>query len=320
MGLSAALHLVGGSETANTGLVPYNRPSGKHTRKGVMHAMEEQHEHFEVGPNFSAELEEITPAIARKYLGENLVNRNLMGTYVDRLAGAMSRGEWVFNGEPIQFDESGNLINGQHRLSAIVKSGVTLHMLVIRGLVKRKAQESLDSGRSRSLADRLRLRGVSNAEHIAAGIKLLWKYQNGRMKEGGGAASATPQQGLALYEEHKDIGDATTWSRRIGRTFHLSPSVGMCFWYLLHRIDWEDAEEFCEKLDSGLELEEDSPIYVYREWLQRETAKRPVDRASRIYQAALMVKAWNAYREGRKLTVLNWAPGGKRNEPFPTPR
>jgi hypothetical protein len=35
----------------------------------------------------------------------------------------MTNGEWVFDGTPISFDKYGNLLNGQHRLSSVIKSG-----------------------------------------------------------------------------------------------------------------------------------------------------------------------------------------------------
>ena len=46
----------------------------------------------------------------------------------------MQNGEWKLNGKSICFDWNGRLLNGQHRLSAVVRSGVPLTTLVVRGL------------------------------------------------------------------------------------------------------------------------------------------------------------------------------------------
>jgi hypothetical protein len=36
-------------------------------------------------------------------------------------------------------------------------------------------------------------------------------------------------------------------------------------------------------------------------------------------KSALFIKAWNAYREGREVSLLKWNPGGARPEEFPVP-
>lgn len=46
----------------------------------------------------------------------------------------MQDGKWKLNGKTICFDRTGRLLNGQHRLSAVVRSGVSLTTVVVRGL------------------------------------------------------------------------------------------------------------------------------------------------------------------------------------------
>jgi hypothetical protein len=43
----------------------------------------------------------------------------------------MTNGEWVFDGTPISFDKYGNLLNGQHRLSSVIKSGSNILRLLL---------------------------------------------------------------------------------------------------------------------------------------------------------------------------------------------
>lgn len=68
------------------------------------------------------EISEISPDLARDLLAKNPHNRNLRVRRVEQLAGAMTRGEWVFNGDAIRIADSGMLLDGQHRLAAIVRS------------------------------------------------------------------------------------------------------------------------------------------------------------------------------------------------------
>ena len=72
-----------------------------------------------------ARIELITPKIAEQYLAKNSNNYSrLYKATVDQYAYEMLNGEWIFNGEAIKFNKSGKLVDGQHRLSAIVKSDV----------------------------------------------------------------------------------------------------------------------------------------------------------------------------------------------------
>ena len=79
-----------------------------------------------------ARIELITPQIAEQYLAKNSNNyRRLYKATVEQYASEMLNGEWIFNGEAIKFNKSGKLVDGQHRLSAIVKSGCSVPMVVI---------------------------------------------------------------------------------------------------------------------------------------------------------------------------------------------
>ena len=78
---------------------------------------------------------DITPETAAEMLTHNTDNvRKLSRSEVKRLADEMASGRWELNGETIVFDENGVLKNGQHRLAAIIMSGKTVKMLVVRGV------------------------------------------------------------------------------------------------------------------------------------------------------------------------------------------
>lgn len=64
----------------------------------------------------------ITPEMAKKYLQNMKTNRNISFARVNAYARDMERGAWQENGESIVFNKSGQLVNGQHRLAAIVKA------------------------------------------------------------------------------------------------------------------------------------------------------------------------------------------------------
>ena len=88
-------------------------------------------------PNMTMAIEDITPKKAKEYLAKNIHNPrhgNMNRSVIKRYAEDMKAGKWELNGEAIMFDEDGYLKNGQHRLAAIILSGVTVRMCVIRGV------------------------------------------------------------------------------------------------------------------------------------------------------------------------------------------
>ena len=82
----------------------------------------------------SVEVEIITPANAEAYLRNNAKHRKIKQKKVDEYVNEMKDGKWRLNGKVIIFDSNGRLLNGQHRLHAVVQSGVPLTILVVRGV------------------------------------------------------------------------------------------------------------------------------------------------------------------------------------------
>lgn len=110
----------------------------------------------------------VTPALAMNWLDNaNPNNRRVSDAHVQRLARDMKSGEWVLTHEGIAFDANGILLDGQHRLWAIVEAETPVEMHIWRD-VTRDALMAIDCGKARNLGDILRLSGghgqVDNAE------------------------------------------------------------------------------------------------------------------------------------------------------------
>lgn len=118
---------------------------------------------------FFIEIVDITPDLAEEMLARNIRrNRQIRAKVVEQYAQAMTEGRWVTTAQGISFDKTGNLDNGQHRLSAIIKSGVTVRMAVAFGH-EADTYTILDAGARRGPADALRASGLTN-ENIAAAV------------------------------------------------------------------------------------------------------------------------------------------------------
>lgn len=78
-----------------------------------------------------SEVSKIGPREAEKMLDKNIDNRKLRPAVVREYAGYMKNGLWRENGESILVTQEGYLLNGQHRLHAIIASGVTINVLIV---------------------------------------------------------------------------------------------------------------------------------------------------------------------------------------------
>ena len=99
-----------------------------------------------------SQVETIGPAVAADYLSSNTINRKISPAIVAKYAGMMARGEWELTHQGIAFNAEGDLIDGQHRLTAIIKSGAHIPMMVTRNLPV-QAYYAVDQLRVRSIAD-----------------------------------------------------------------------------------------------------------------------------------------------------------------------
>lgn len=248
----------------------------------------------------------ITPEMAADWLNHNTHNRTLRNRDVENLKDAILRGEWKYNGDAIRFDVHGTLIDGQHRLWAIVLAETAVESLVIEGLPS-DTQFTIDNGAKRKLSDHLKLMGFSNSVALAATINMHWRIQNELVRT---ARVPTVQQALEIVRHHPELEEATKMANRWHRRLRGSTAGIGALYHEFASRDADAADAFFEGIIEGTALNKESPLYALRR--QIETSN-----LGTIMLMALMIKAWNAYIEGRSLTTLSWRPVGKHAEPFP---
>ena len=121
-------------------------------------------------------LQIITPEMAKKYLNDQAKNRKWRRDFVDRYKTEMLAGRWHVNGQPIIFDEKGRMVDGQHRMMAIVESKKPIEMLVVSG-VRSGLESTIDMGKARTLGDVFQLKGVKNARLLSRTSKLILVWE-----------------------------------------------------------------------------------------------------------------------------------------------
>jgi hypothetical protein len=121
------------------------------------------------------EIIRVTPEIAAQMLDKNTSNRPMNGIHAKAMKDSFLAGDMILNGETIIFDVDGVLLNGQHRLQGCIESGVSWDTLVVRG-IDPEAFRTLDSGKKRSTADALSMKGELYATKIAAAAQALLSF------------------------------------------------------------------------------------------------------------------------------------------------
>lgn len=118
--------------------------------------------------NVRHEIMTVTPELAAAWLKRNIENnRNLRGRVIQKYAMDMKNGDWQMTGVPVVFNRSGKLIDGQHRLNAIVRSNTPVQMMVVRGVSDDTS--IYDRGANRSIRDVLNMSGVK-VENLVVSI------------------------------------------------------------------------------------------------------------------------------------------------------
>src|SRR3990167_8904443 len=125
------------------------------------------------------ELMTIPPDLAAKWLKRNHINRPLQRRHVVHYVNAIKAGEWDdANGETIIFSDEHDLMDGQHRLTAVVESQRAIVSLVVFG-VSTKKRGSIDTGARRQFGDYLGMYGEKNAKQLAAVLGALHAWEDG---------------------------------------------------------------------------------------------------------------------------------------------
>lgn len=260
----------------------------------------------------------VTPEIATEWLGYNTHNRPPRKSAVAAYASDMANGDWLWTGDPIRRADGGTILDGQHRLLAVVESGVTVPFLVLTGLPV-EAQENIDAGVPRKFYDVLALRGETSSSALAAIVRKVHIWESGsRVFSSGGGA--THSQLSRTLEAHPGLRDTTRAAINANAKFPAIPTslMGLA-WWVFASIDQEDADYFFARLCDGQNLGVGNPIYELRKQLMQNKENTRGERNQR-YLMALVIKAWNAYRDGTEVGQLRFRAGGANPESFPEPK
>src|SRR5216683_3522813 len=115
----------------------------------------------------------ITPEMAMNLLEHNTLNRPLNDQHVQRISRQIIDGKWRFNGDTIKIADTNDVLDGQHRLWAVIEAKKPIETIIVYGIA-RDAFATIDTLRKpRSFADVVALNGTARHRNYVASA-LTW--------------------------------------------------------------------------------------------------------------------------------------------------
>jgi hypothetical protein len=239
----------------------------------------------------------ITPAMAKGWVEKHNHpdNRSVGWSAVEAFANDMRNGNWKLTHQGICFDAEGRLIDGQHRLHAIVAAGVAVNMMV---LTNKHAQFSdpLDRGRQRSVAT------VTNLHsRVVSACAMLHRMEIGIPAS---TQPVTVAETLEVHDKHKAQFDQLDNDSRVLKTGLYAGLYAAVIWTL--PIDADRSIDFLSKVQRGEMISRGHPAYSFRTWHERTLRAPP---------AMMMYAALNCLRhhiQGAKIGNVYVTESGYR--------
>lgn len=251
----------------------------------------------------------VTPDQASQWLSKTAKNRKISQRRVGLYAAAMKRGDWMLTNQGIAIDEFGALIDGQHRLRAVVESQTPVELLVIHAAPNR-SQLVLDQGLKRQPHDQVGLREGWEVTplHMAVAKSMVGSV--------GGAGETERRMMVAdiqlmdrfYVRHHKAVEFAVAQfaARQKVKGVTIAPVLAP-----VARAHYtQDANRllrFCEVVATGMaDRKGDAPAVVLRNWLLAGREKALSSRSGKdryaIYKKTEI--ALNAFLDGQSIQKL----------------
>lgn len=255
----------------------------------------------------------VTPELAVELLDHNHLNRPLRDQHVQRIARQITDGKWKFNGDTIKVASSGDVLDGQHRLWAVIEAKKPIETIIVYG-IEREAFATIDTLRAvRSGADVVALNGGARYRTIiSSALTWLIRWQGGHLDKFKDPTNKVENSDIeAAYTENPDIVAAVERAVRLRGIGN--PALIAFLFYIFTNRNQELAERLIETLRNPVGVPLSDPFFVLRSYFLADHHKRKEP----LITIALTIKAANAAYRNQKVKVLSWKNQGKIAEPFP---
>lgn len=241
----------------------------------------------------------MSPDVATQLLRCNSGNRPIRPRHVAVLANEMIEGRWRLTHQAIAITSKGYIVDGQHRLSAVVAAGVTVPMLMDQNADLRTA-DVIDTGIARTGGDVLAMGGCGvGANRKAALIRTaLLGVNYGKKFSNDVIADFAMQHTDAINDAYEH------WTKALAPVAGCA-MVAMITGEMTHAMINGLGDQYCAMDWAG----ESSPMCRLRAASDR-LARGTSEHRARLYRCTL--SALRAARDGRQIgplkeTMMDWA-------------
>lgn len=242
----------------------------------------------------------VSPETAQRWLDRNDNNRRIRPATVAQYARDMANGRWQITGESVKFNEDGVLLDGQHRLAAIVKAGVTVQLVVMRGIPD-AAQRVMDTGRARTASDALTMKGERHSSTLAASARLALGVIADEPDPG--KYAPTHAEVEQFVTDNPDLRTAAEFASQVARRTDCPPAVvAYTFWAIARASDAQRAADFWVAAADKVGLRAGDPVIALTNRFAE--ARRNRERLTKRIYLSLIFRAWNARRGGKTMRFI----------------
>lgn len=249
-------------------------------------------------------IEYVDTDYARNLLKSNTINRPINQTNLKMLVSEMKNGNFVFNGDTITITSDGKIIDGQHRLLALIESGYSGNFIFVRGVAE-SAFSTKDNGKKRSIQDVLYISGEVNCSRLASALKAIISWEIN--KEFYSGESFSVESFFTALENYPKVKYYVSWfssgSSMLNKVGCLSAMAGVCTIFNT-KYSQEKIEEFLLQVGHGENIAKGMPAYAFRERLQLSTRTQRISQQIRI---AMFAKSLLAHCENKKMIICKVA-------------
>jgi hypothetical protein len=270
--------------------------------------------HYISHPPVQSRVFTLTPMICETLVNDyNQGNRPDKPRNIARYSDDMAADNWPLTGDTIKFSNARRLRDGQNRLKACIRCGVSFQTHMVFG-IDDEAFDRLDQGRNRNGADVLAIAGYPNAVVLSAAVRWVHLIESDRAKA---RDTYPPAEILRLLRERYDpaLPGFVQQGRAISKETGQPHGFIVAILYLIHRANPTKAADFTLAWETGKFDGKFKAIGLLHSRLASIRASTS-GRVHDVVRAALIILAWNIYVAGRKGRSNDFA--WDLTQPFPT--
>lgn len=261
----------------------------------------------------------VTPEIAKKWLTDNTMNRKINERIIKFYADQMAKDYWTLSPDSITFSDTHKLLNGQHRLRAVILSNKSVYMTVMFNMPE-EYFKNIDLHRKRTNRDVLSIYGVKQSTLVSAGISKYFSLVNN-------LSSRLSGNGYALYApaiNKESITDVVNTyfsmpeyfnetALEADRYYSKFKYFGQSdyFAYIVYLTKERKHPEktvsaFFTQLSNGGTYITNQTIQILRDKLTENAVSKI--KMTGMYRDTIIAKTWNAFVSGREMQRLFFNP------------